>query len=91
MSNKNIKRRYHIDIELGADSFEDLIGSLKHIIFELRGYKENNIFQNEKLNHPCVSGGHCSGYHYNLYFDPEMNHNRYFKALEAGANILNQE
>jgi hypothetical protein len=77
MSAKALRRAHSITIEAGADDQDELIATLKQIIFDiLRG------------SMGATSGSSSAGYHFTYMVDPEMTHERYFELIEAMADRL---
>lgn len=65
------KRAYSIEIEVGADTKQDLIGQIKEII---RRLEEGSI--------QGVTGGYSVGSHFKLTVDENMTHDKYFEQNE---------
>lgn len=63
------RRAYHLTIDVGADTFNDLIDLLHHIEYTLHAGSTN-----------VTSGGYASGGMWTLTHDPEMTHDRYAAA-----------
>lgn len=72
------KRRYEMVFTIGADGYQEMLSAMQNFIrFMEREY--TGLAQ----NHHGVSGGPDSGYSYDITFNPEMNHERYFEELNA--------
>ena len=70
------KRRYTLEIKLGADTWDDLMLDLKGMAYYLHRYEDL-----EKAH--CVMGGASSGFTVNLVQDKEMTHDRYFELVDT--------
>lgn len=72
------QRAYHLTIDVGADTFADLIDLLHHIEYTLHAGSTN-----------VTSGGYASGGMWHLAHDPAMTHDRY--AAECTAWLAARE
>lgn len=81
MPHTSIKRRYAMNLDLQADSFDDLLNALKNLQLELLIAKDRGS-TNFEAPYKAVSGGVHSGYSLEIYFDPEMTHEKYFEQID---------
>lgn len=73
MASDNAPRRaYVLELKIGADSRNDLIGALRQLEF---------LIEAEELT-AGVSGGYGSGYTYKLDVDESITHESYMAAIE---------
>lgn len=73
------KRRYVMKLEIGADTFRDLLGRLNSIQFDLERAIEGELDR----DYSAVSGGYDAGWVLGIKFDPTMDHDRYVEVLNA--------
>lgn len=69
---KQPRRAHHLTLEVGADTYEDLIYALKQIIFDI-----------ERGSRQSVSGGYSTGWILSYSTDETMTHDRYFALLDT--------
>lgn len=67
-------RAYTLSIEIGGDTWEDVMSDLRHIVSHLRDH-------GEKCS--SVMGGPSCGHTIGVRIDPEMTHERYFEMLDT--------
>jgi len=65
-------RRFECNLEVSADSIDDLCGALNNIIFSIKN----------KETRRCVSGGCTSGYILAIEEDKNMTHEQFIKDLK---------
>lgn len=70
-----------MNLDLQADSFEDLLGAIRNIHLELLMSKDRGN-TNFESPYKVVSGGVSSGYSLSIEFDPEMTHGKYFSQID---------
>lgn len=70
-------RAHSIKIEAGADTQEDLVATLKHIIWDI-----------QRGSTGATSGSPSAGYFFDYTVDLEMTHERYFEMINAIADRL---
>lgn len=73
------RRRWVLDLKLGADTFEDMCRALDNLERELR--MRPGIPDGGGRREMC-SGGPDSGYHATLSEDQSVSHTSYFAAVE---------
>lgn len=64
------KRRYEVNLKLGADSLNDVIGALNGLLYELHSKKEDEPIQ-------MITGGYSYGYVLTADIDPQITHDSY--------------
>ncbi len=67
------RRAYMLELKIGADTKNDLIGVLRQLEFEIGA----------DLLTQGVSGGYSSGYTYKLDIDESITHDSYIEALNG--------
>jgi len=67
------RRRYELQVTVGADTIE----YLKHLLEEITGYLPGN------RPYTAVSGGYEGGYVANMQFDENITHESWARELEA--------
>jgi hypothetical protein len=72
MSEELPQRAFVLELKVGADTRDDLIGVLRQLEYEIGA---------DKLTEG-VSGGYSSGYSYKLTVDESMTHDRYTDELD---------
>lgn len=80
---ETIKRRYHLNLELGADSLPELVKGLKNLQFDL--LRSCEYMEGSEINdtYHAISGSPQSGYNLSLEFDPDMDHDKYIEQINA--------
>lgn len=72
------KRKYHIEIKLGADTFDDLLSALGEINRQInKDAKEYLSYKNTPYSSVC--GCASFGWIVKLEHNPEMIHEKYFE------------
>lgn len=69
------KRRNQLALELQADSWKDILSTMRHILFALESEPENEL-------RTISSGGYNSGYTLQSTVDEEMTHDIFVENLE---------
>lgn len=70
-----------MNLELGADSFDELLQAIKNLHLELLIQKDKG--SNFEGPYNSVSGGPSSGYSLSIEFNSEMTHEKYFEEVNA--------
>lgn len=65
------KRKHVVHIEIGADSWQDVLMALRQIQFDIDTHEPGNV--------SIVSGGYSCGYTVKDEFYPEQTHDNYFE------------
>lgn len=69
--NEPPKRRHVVNIEIGADTTDDILAALKNLQFQFHAYGINS----------GVSGGVNSNWSIEYRIDPDMDHDAYVKSI----------
>lgn len=72
------KRRFTMTLEVGADTYEDLLTAVENMVLGLR---LNHADLDH--NHGMISGSPVAGYVCDIRVDPAMTHERYFELVEV--------
>lgn len=68
------KRRYTLTIEIGADTWDDVIDDLRHT---------SQHIEDHGPSCQSVMGGSCGGHIVTVLQNPEMTHEKYMAELDA--------
>ena len=71
------KRRYELELRLGADSAKDVIGHLYSLMIDL----ERHDLENTPLG--IVSGGYSCGFYITIQINRDITHDTWEKELNA--------
>jgi hypothetical protein len=74
------KRAFEVKIEIGADDWEGVVHNVRHLAFEMESRGHRELF--------C--GGSSSSYSLQCEHRPEMDHDRYHKALKEYLKALKE-
>lgn len=80
---KKPKRCFTLELELGADTRDDLIKDLRHLIFEIK-FDKLSLGQH-------VYGGTSSGGIFHFGHNPGMTHERYFEENDKFLALLKED
>lgn len=64
------RRRYTVDIQIGADDLDEVLSVLRHLEGAVRSGSQH-----------IVSGGPTSGFTLQVVHDPAMTHDEYFRQV----------
>lgn len=70
------KRRYELDLHLGADSLESLRGAINSILFDIDRHPVDTPID-------IVSGGYDSGYSLKCAVDTSITHDSWYEQLKV--------
>lgn len=76
------KRRFALSLELGADTFEELVNALENFAYHT-AVNLPTVATDNPHGWNGASGGPASGYSYALRIDESIDHDKYMEAIEA--------
>lgn len=77
-----LHRRHTLTVKIGGDTWSDLIRSLDDLSDILGEYDTA-----PERSWSGVSGGPTAGYTYDVGFDPDMDHDKYFALIKARTGV----
>lgn len=77
-----LKRRWEMELKMGADDLPSLMGMLNTLIFDLSRLDDGNL-ENVTWPYNQVSGGYSGNHSVVLNLRPDVTHDSYMDALNA--------
>jgi len=82
---REIKRKFHLSLELGVDDFEQLKYALDSVMFQL--YQNIKcIIESNKNEYKSVSGSPSSVNSFTFFYDSNMTHEKYIDLIKNEIN-----
>lgn len=75
------KRKYEMQLTMGADDLPSLRGMLNTLIYDLARLEDSDV---EKVNpYHAISGGYSGNHSIEIRIQPDMDHDKYMDQLNA--------